>query len=489
MNWNSTLTRLAKALLIASASAPFAVWACIVVHRPNEPAPRIDAERVLILYDEARRMEHFFRELRVSGNQQFGFIVPIPSKPTVVAVKSPVLDWADSRLSFPKFERPAKESRWDRIKRWQIQGIHSGEPAVNVVATQRIGDFTAATLQANDGGALTAWLKENKYEAPAGAEAMIEHYIRLHYYFVAFRFESSGEAKPAEVSQTIRISFATAAPYYPYREPDQLPACLPGSAAPANRLLEAWFVSTHRWMPRASVMDKDGTLRWRNPWGQTPTDPEADKELSNYFTLEMQADAPKGPLTIEVFHDTRAHRLGYSDVFFAPVESTSAAPADALTSSIAGLDPAVAGDADMALTSRLLCDSKEPIAKVKLKPALVTPARKEAVLAVLKGLGPPATIQSDYLPTHIAIRLEPRELSEALAERLDGCAFDLPLADGAHPLLVDWKADSISVTVEEKGAESALAKCLVKDWAVPFHLEPPAKPTRLKGVMTIDRLP
>src|SRR6186713_1601474 len=56
--------------------------ACALMPIGNAPPPSLASERVLILYDEERQLEHFVREVRFDDAAgTFAFVVPTPERP------------------------------------------------------------------------------------------------------------------------------------------------------------------------------------------------------------------------------------------------------------------------------------------------------------------------------------------------------------------------------------------------------------------------
>ena len=73
------MKRLALAMIILLLASVGSAWACLIVS--GYPAS-IDGEDVLIVWDEAHKVEHFVR--RVSFRTQgadLGFLVPTPTRP------------------------------------------------------------------------------------------------------------------------------------------------------------------------------------------------------------------------------------------------------------------------------------------------------------------------------------------------------------------------------------------------------------------------
>lgn len=294
--------------------------------------PSLQVEQVLILHDAEKEEEHFIREIVFrDAKEPFGFVVPTPSQPTVAKVdKSP---FAALAARFPPEYEPEVTLR-DLVALGAAGGTGGGGAAprtVTVISEERIGSFTAFVLAANDGNALKKWLEENQLETTPASEAWLQHYVDLGFYFVAFRYElpaaNSGTARSK--SETVRISFSTPRPYYPYLEPEHASADAGAdNRVTASRVLAVWLVARERSVPIAMVTDDEGTA-WKRPWKEARKH-GATTAASLTATLgssiggllprgSSDADAgARDKLVVQTFQDQKVTRRGWGDVVLVP---------------------------------------------------------------------------------------------------------------------------------------------------------------------------
>ena len=93
-------------------------------------------------------------------------------------------------------------------------GAASGPGAgVDVIGRDEIGGYDVSRLRADDAGALDAWLDDNGYTLPDGAEPILRDYVDEGWRYVAIQLApgSSGTLKP------LSVSFDTDDPVYPMR--------------------------------------------------------------------------------------------------------------------------------------------------------------------------------------------------------------------------------------------------------------------------------
>jgi hypothetical protein len=312
---------LALAATLTLAATPHDADACGgFFPRSPGPLPSLELERVLLAWDRFTETEHFVREVTFQrAAQPFGFVVPTPSRPEVAKVdKSPFVD-LDKKFPFGL-----------DLTIGGGQGFGAGRGRlVEVLEIKRLGSFTAFVLAASDAAALKRWLDENQFQTRPTAEAWLAHYVKLGFYYVAFRYEPGGGKKGDVHAETMRISFKTPHPYYPYLEPD------PDESTPPalERALAVWFVSQQRMTPIAAVRGKDG-VSWKKPWreGLSPKPPPLESEvravvgpklpLPRGVPMKIPLRDPDGrpQLVVQTFEDQKTSRRGFGDVVFVPEE-------------------------------------------------------------------------------------------------------------------------------------------------------------------------
>lgn len=279
--------------------------------------PSLQVEQVLVIHDPATEQEHFIREVAFrDAKEPFGFVVPTPSRPTV------------AKVAHSPFERLASDYYPDPPGAPPVDlglsglsgggtGTGAGASQVTVLSQERVGSFTAFVLAASDGAALRSWLDRNQLATTPASDAWLAHYVALGFYFVALRYEAPDAKTIRERTraETVRISFASPLPFYPYREPDH--ATAPGTAP---RELAVWLVTPERFVPVAAKKVGDA-IDWRRPWIEgVRHDPVKVEELQRQLGAELGALLPasKDALTVQTFQDQKRSRQGWGDVVLVP---------------------------------------------------------------------------------------------------------------------------------------------------------------------------
>lgn len=292
--------------------------------RVTQTIPSLEVEQVLIVHDPVTEEEQFIRELVFrDAKDPFGFVVPTPSQPTVAKVeRSP---FAALAQRFPPEPPEPPATGGPAPKGGMSRGAGGGAAAtVTVLSQERIGSFTAFVLAATDAGALKKWLDENELATTPESDAWLEHYVKLGFYFAAFRYEATApKAGPSSRAETVRLTFKTPLPYYPYREPKHAK-----EPAKHDRVLSVWLASPVRSTPVAAV-EEVGVTRWKRPWRESNTHAPTTSGTvgaivgaGNMGALGQPAsstgDAREAPLSVQTFQDQKTSRRGWGDVVLVP---------------------------------------------------------------------------------------------------------------------------------------------------------------------------
>lgn len=188
--------------------------ACCPLTDPERRPSFLKAEKIVIQYDEASKIEHFVRQVTFDGQNRVGFIVPSPSRPSIATADEKVFDVAASAAD-------AALAKFASSKQYDSAAAEAPPMGgVEVVERLKVGKFDVSIVKAKDRDGLVVWLKARKFGMPDGFEAWIEPYIKQDMFLAVYEF--SGGEKGGLMTETIRTTFQTDKPLYPYRIPRQL---------------------------------------------------------------------------------------------------------------------------------------------------------------------------------------------------------------------------------------------------------------------------
>jgi hypothetical protein len=297
-------------LLVAVAAPPRAVEACAGIGRSGPVFVR--GEEALVVWDEARHLEHFVRRAFFDGvREDFGFLVPTPTRPELAEVSSRVF----AEL-FTLYRMPPRRS--SRSRGTSGAGRHaSAADAVVVLEERTVAGMDAAVLAASDPHALEGWLRSHGYPSGAALTSYVAPYVSAGWIITAFRIAPGSLAAAPFSSASVRMSFSTERPFFPYSEPqlDAAPRRFRVSVASPGRV-------------RAYLDRPTGGAR--APWIE-PAYAGRPSALRRVLSPVLAEGVSAGPW-LTTF-DERASRRGELDLFFEP-DPEQRARASRITSQI-----------------------------------------------------------------------------------------------------------------------------------------------------------
>ena len=278
------------AIVFVLREPPVQVDACCPVSRIGKNF-RIADQRVLIAWDPQTKIEHFVRQAAFDPAlsaqpttdqtsiqrdesidrsesegvepDDFGFLVPSPSEPQIEEADPRVFDALETAIE-PRIQI---QDRWSvnpfplalspfllASSRSMLTASRDSAPTsgVAVLQSKKVAGYEVAVLRASDAGELVGWLKENNYEVRKDLQEWVEPYVRDGWLITAFKYDIG--SKRAKVG-SVRISFATDKPVFPYRVPkDQF------SEQGRGNLLKIFVVGPGR--ASGSLGQADSNLAW-----------------------------------------------------------------------------------------------------------------------------------------------------------------------------------------------------------------------------------
>ena len=280
---------------------------------PPGGKPVVNADQtVVVVWDPITKTEHFIRRATFKSDaDDFGFLIPTPAQPELEESGDEAFAMI-AKLTAPKIERRAKPMDCSGCMRSKSGALAQAAraPEVVVLEEKMVAGFHATVLEAKSAGALVGWLKDHGYAFSPAVAAWAKPYVDGGWKITALRVaKGSSAGDPNRVSAaSLRLSFKTDAPLFPYREPDTT-ADAPALGA-TSRLLRIYFIGDARY---------DGSLvgaPWtgRSAWAGRVTPAERDRILG---ALNLPASAmPKDPWLTEL-EDEWPYRMAPSDLTFA----------------------------------------------------------------------------------------------------------------------------------------------------------------------------
>jgi len=116
----------------------------------------------------------------------FGWVVPVPSKPTVSTGEAAIFD------ELARITRPDVVPPWWMYTTFPIILLGGSKASmeatgVTVLDSIQAGPYDVQILAATDAGALKDWLDDKGYEMPAGSEKVLKSYVDRGWYYAAVK--------------------------------------------------------------------------------------------------------------------------------------------------------------------------------------------------------------------------------------------------------------------------------------------------------------
>jgi hypothetical protein len=300
------------ALVVVVLAAPPSDACCPA---PPSGKPVVNADQsVIIVWDAASKTEHFIRRASFKSDaDDFGFLVPTPKKPELEESGDgafPLL----AKITAPEVIKKARPSEGCNgcLGMSKRAAVPAGQApkSVEVLEEKTVAGFHATVLEATSASALVGWLKEHGYAFSPEVEAWAKPYVDGGWKITALRVAKDPNAKTdARVAAaSLRMTFKTDRPLFPYREPD------PTQAAPAlgasSRLLRIYFVGDARYDGEtAKEMPWTGTVAWSGK----VTAGDRDQALA---MLKLAPAATPQEWWLTEFEDAWPYRKNPADLYF-----------------------------------------------------------------------------------------------------------------------------------------------------------------------------
>ncbi|MFO0863597.1 MAG: DUF2330 domain-containing protein [Gemmataceae bacterium] len=266
-------------------------------------------QTVILLWDAANKTQHFIRKASFASEaDDFGFLVPTPQEPELAESGEDAFDYL-AKLTKPRFETRYRFTSMGCIEATRTATVGD---AVNVLQQKIVAGFKATVLEAKSAQALVGWLKENGYAFSPEVEAWAKPYVEAGWKMTALKLTKGPDPSAGKnvAAKSLRISFKTDRPLFPYREPD--PTSFAKELNARHRTLRIYFIGEARYK---GALGDGAAWSGNTVWSK----PLAPGERENLLHL-LDLPATTGPATwrLTEIEDNWLYRSAPADVYFAP---------------------------------------------------------------------------------------------------------------------------------------------------------------------------
>jgi hypothetical protein len=280
---------------------------------PPSGKPVVNADQtVILLWDPETKTEHFIRRASFKSDaDDFGFIVPTPSKPELSEsgdAAFPLLQKV-TEPEHKKMARPTGNIACGCASASRVAGV-ADKASVRVLEEKVVAGFKAAVLEADNADVLINWLKENGYAFSPEVKAWAKPYVEGGWKLTALKVAKpkEGEDTKSLTAAALRLSFKTDRPLFPYREPDPTKAA--ETLGAKDRLLRIYFISDKRYQ---GELTKETAWTGKVAWAGTIGAEERQKALG---LLRLPETTGPAQWYLTEFEDNWPYRPAPADVYF-----------------------------------------------------------------------------------------------------------------------------------------------------------------------------
>jgi Uncharacterized protein conserved in bacteria (DUF2330) len=311
---------LAGILLLICVPAPPADACC--------PAPRsgqsvVNADQtIVIVWDAATKTQHFIRRASFkSEGEDFGFLVPSPSKPELAESGNEAFPFLE-KITEPEIITQKLPSGGGSgcgcAAKMAPQAAGLADKAeVRVLEEKMVAGFNAKVLEADTTDVLVQWLKDNGYAYSPEVAAWAKPYVEGKWKITALKIaKKKKDATSKDVTASaLRMSFKTDRPLFPYREPESTKSA--ASLGANRRLLRIYVLAEARYQGDMTPEHRwSGNVVWAGQMKQ-----EDRAKVLELLRLPQATGLPSWWLT--EFEDNWPYQVAPADVHFSRSEDQS----------------------------------------------------------------------------------------------------------------------------------------------------------------------
>jgi len=338
------------ALMLLLHATPKAAEACCPAPPPGKPVVNAD-QAVILMWDPATKTEHFIRRATFkSAADDFGFLVPTPNEPELAESGDDAFPFL-LKVTEPEIIKERRPSEGCGCLRSAAKSAGGrGEPtkhgpSVEVLQEKTVAGFHAVVLETKSATALVGWLKEHNYEMSPAIEAWAKPYVDQGWKITALKVAkdkaSSTTDNPKVAAASLRMSFKTDRPLFPYREP--LPP--PGSTI-SERTLRIYFIGESRY---DGELTPDNAWKRQVVWSNKLTTEQRAKTL-DLLKLSDAAHPKPSSFWLTEFEDAWAQLPpSQADLYFSPSKDQSVVKRPPIIEYIGATDSKSSSDVSFAL--------------------------------------------------------------------------------------------------------------------------------------------
>ncbi len=181
--------------------------ACLLLSAFTRPQVALVAKSNMVIWNPESKTEHLVQSLALlSKINQFDYLIPTPTKPTVSVVGQGGFQAAYGVL------HPSQLPMVDMFSH-EYEGGLSARHTADTTTETYVKNVKITTINAADILALSKWMEDSGYHPNEKQRAWLQRYVDRRWYITAFTVKPTEELSKTEA---VRLSFKTENPVMPY---------------------------------------------------------------------------------------------------------------------------------------------------------------------------------------------------------------------------------------------------------------------------------
>jgi hypothetical protein len=305
--------------LLFVVTRPSPTPACCPVGKSGKPVANAD-QTVIIIWDAAAKTQHFIRKASFkSEGDDFGFLVPSPTRPELSESGNEAFPYLQ-KITEPEVQKKKASSGIgcglacgdDKSKGSRNDKDKAQGNSVRVLEEKLVAGFNAVVLEADSTDDLVTWLTKREYTFSPEVRAWVKPYVEAGWKITALKVAQDHKAGKDVSAASLRMTFKTDRPLFPYREPDIKSAAELLNLK--NRLLRIYFLADARYQGN---LTEDTQWTGRVAWANKLSAGERARALE---MLNLPETTGPGEWFLTEFEDKWAYQAAPADVTFARAE-------------------------------------------------------------------------------------------------------------------------------------------------------------------------
>ena len=225
---NSFTKKIAAVVILTSMIGHEAAAFCGFYVSKADGTLKNKTSQVILVRDGNRNVITMYNDFK--GNMKdFAMVVPVPvvlNKRDIKVVDQQIFttlnDYSKPRLVEYYDQNPCNQYQYDKLES-KVPGMSLNEVVVSGYGTKRnkdlgvkieakylVGEYDILILSAKESAGLKIWLEENDYKIPAGADEVLEPYIKSNLKFFVVKVNEDEKKKwPGNFLRPLQISFTS----------------------------------------------------------------------------------------------------------------------------------------------------------------------------------------------------------------------------------------------------------------------------------------